>query len=644
MMVAELPGDSRVPFDRRDKFVIALLLALSACFSALQWSKIASLWGDSPRSLFETYRVFRGDMPFRDVSAPYPPLSMYAFAVFYKLFGQTFATAQILLDILSTALIISTYLLARQFLRRLPSAGIAMCLAIAGVGSESAFALYSLNMYTPSALLAPIGLNLFLIGLIGILRSPAIRPRSLWLVSLGASLAILSRTECLLPVSACLGLTGLCLWYRRRQPGERFGYAAKLLAVGLLMLSPAILVYVWLVAESGLRDVVAGLLNYGNATMVCPYWPTGIGLLGFLAGLGEAGLVYISGSFLLQRAGRTRWKLLWGAILAIAVMAAYLYAAWDDFPRFWALPGPRPHASPRQVLGALFALTHVLMPVMGAAVVLTLSAFWRSRRVLSGHQTLASIVTPEMIVCLSGAALCIRSLFGSVLTELPGVSSSSYPILFVIAGILLSRVFASPSEPVESLRFKIARAIPSAVFFAYGAARLSWFFMSAGQYYPLETIAGRIRLEDRSSVSVYNYVVAHTGPDDLIADLIYGGGGVNFSARRPASLFMTTLAFCIPSEEYLWRDANRIKTARPRLVIAEANDHLGTMYGGGTVNGCTFPHLVWRSGRITGDPTRVLPVVSAVKENYTPVFRDGNIQVLERNDLVRTQLADSTKP
>ena len=68
------------------------------------------------------------------------------------------------------------------------------------------------------------------------------------------------------------------------------------------------------------------------------------------------------------------------------------------------------------------------------------------------------------------------------------------------------------------------------------------------------------------------------------------------------------------------------------------------MYGGGTVNGCTFPHLVWRSGRITGDPTRVLPVVSAVKENYTPVFRDGNIQVLERNDLVQAQLTDAIKP
>src|SRR5579863_3761631 len=98
--------------EHRDQFAVGFLLLLSVWFSVLRWDKMISLWGDSPRSLFEAYRVFSGDIPYRDVAALYPPLSMYLFAIFYKLFGPTFATSEILLDILSAGVIISTYFLA----------------------------------------------------------------------------------------------------------------------------------------------------------------------------------------------------------------------------------------------------------------------------------------------------------------------------------------------------------------------------------------------------------------------------------------------------------------------------------------------------------------------------------------------------
>lgn len=611
--------------DHREKLTVAGLLLLSAWCSTLRWGKMSSFWGDGPRSLFEAYRVFSGDIPYRDVASLYPPLATYVFALFYKLFGQTFVTSGILLDLLSACLVLSTFYLVRQFLPWLLSTAIAVCLLFAGVTGGSAFALFSLDMYSPSALIGAIGLNLFLLGLIAILRT-GIRSPGLWLASAGANMAIFSRAELMITVFVCLALTGLHLWSARR-PGSGLVPAAKLLAVGLLMLLPAGLAYSWLIAAAGFRDVIAGLVNYGSAKLACPYWPTGLGLLGFSAGLGQVVLVYIFGIFLLRKADRTpKYALFGGAFLAALVVAAYLYVAWDDFPRFWALAGPRAHASLRQGIVGVLALSHLLVPVMSATVVLALASSWRFARAL--------FITPEAILYIAGATLCIRSLFGSLLTELPTISSSTYPILFVIAGILLSKAFALPSADAAGMRFAIAKAIPSAVFLVYGFTRIASFLATGVPYYALQTAAGRILLEDPDSVAVYNYVVAQSGPEDYLADIAFDSGGVNFSARRHAPLFMTLFAFQAPYEKYLERDQDRIRTTKPTLVIGNANDHLGTVYGGELVNGCPFPALVWRSGRLAGDPARVLPVVSAVKENYTPIFRAGNFEVLKRNDLL----------
>jgi hypothetical protein len=595
---------------------------------------MSSFWGDGPRSLFETYRVFRGDTPFREMAALYPPLSLYIFAAFYKLFGQTFETAQILIDILSTVVILSTYGLARQVLPRLTSGAITVCLVLVGLSSDSSFALYSLNMYAPSALLAAASLNLFLIALTKAVGSRSIQLTWGILASAGASGAVLSRTEFIVPVFACLSLIGLQQWDIRHRSGRGYGYAAKVLALQVLILSPAIVVYALLVANAGLHAVGAGLMNYGNATMVCPYWPTGIGLLGFLAGLGEAGLVYSTAALLLGRPNRTRtYRLLWGAVVAILVTGAYLYAAWDAFPRYWALPDHANGSSVRESLGGLLALTHLLVPVMSVTVISSAAMIGGLARGLLKRKMPSATVTAETLLIAASAALCIRSLFGTLWTELPGLSSFAYPVLFVIAAILLHKVVSSAANQTTVLRARIGKAIPLAIFWVYGLSRLGYFFASGNQYYPLDTLAGRVFLKDRTSGIVYAYVVSHTAAGDPIADLSYYGGAVNFAARRPAPLFMTTFAFCAPEERYLQLDAERIKAVKPKLVLGNNDNRLGTRYGGGTTTGCTFPHLVWRSGRVTGDPSRTLPVVLVVKSNYSQIYRTGNIQILQRNGL-----------
>jgi hypothetical protein len=80
--------------------------------------------------MFETFRVFQGDIPYRDAASLYPPLSLYTFAIAYKIFGQTFGTAQTLVDILCLAMIVSTYSLSRLFLGAGLSAAILICLML----------------------------------------------------------------------------------------------------------------------------------------------------------------------------------------------------------------------------------------------------------------------------------------------------------------------------------------------------------------------------------------------------------------------------------------------------------------------------------------------------------------------------------
>ena len=173
------------------------------------------------------------------------------------------------------------------------------------------------------------------------------------------------------------------------------------------------------------------------------------------------------------------------------------------------------------------------------------------------------------------------------------------------------------------------------MFLAYAASRLAWTYgvRPTERYYPLETLAGRIRLKDESSLNVYRFVISHTQAGDLVADFAWGGA-VNFAARRSSPLFMEVFSMYRPAERYLQLEVQRMQIAKPKLAIGVDNDLLGSRYGALTTNGCMFPALVWRSSRVMGDPQRVLPVITHVLETYTTVLQTGGRRVLLRNDFV----------
>jgi hypothetical protein len=85
----------------------------------------------------------------------------------------------------------------------------------------------------------------------------------------------------------------------------------KLLGAGLIVVSPSLIVFGYLIGVAGFNSVAEGVVNYGSSSMVCPYWPTGLGLLGFLAGLSEGILLYILGALLSEgTTGKRRYRIL----------------------------------------------------------------------------------------------------------------------------------------------------------------------------------------------------------------------------------------------------------------------------------------------------------------------------------------------
>src|SRR5579872_4877231 len=105
------------PFTRRQWGELLLLLLVCAGVSCLTWNKLEGFWGDPPRWIFESYRFYSGELPYRDYSFQYPPLIVFVMGAGMAILGPTFATVQVVLDVVSSILIVLFFLVSRQLFR-----------------------------------------------------------------------------------------------------------------------------------------------------------------------------------------------------------------------------------------------------------------------------------------------------------------------------------------------------------------------------------------------------------------------------------------------------------------------------------------------------------------------------------------------
>src|SRR5205085_12354644 len=129
-----------------------------------------------------------------------------------------------------------------------------------------------------------------LVGMVGLLMmmEPLIRyvkfgfldASALVVLSAGATIALLSKPEFAIGAVGALIATAACdarCLFKYTPLSDRLRHQAVLFALALL---PALALYGLMAWKAGTKNLLAGITGYGMASLVCPWWPTGLGIAG----------------------------------------------------------------------------------------------------------------------------------------------------------------------------------------------------------------------------------------------------------------------------------------------------------------------------------------------------------------------------
>jgi hypothetical protein len=611
---------SAARFSKTDLANLVFILALCGIFSYLRWVKMDTLvWGDPARWLFEAQRVAAGQTPYKDFSWPYPPLSVLLLGWMMKSFGVTFLVAQVFVDIVSLAVVLAAYFLVRLLLPRFLHGPVMFCLIAVCGTSLMFFNLFSFLTYVPALQTAAAGFLLFLIGVLTYVRTGRLKVTTWLAVTLGAFVAAYSKPESLLAMASTvvvLSIGDRVYWFAGRKRGDwlwhymRFGSGCS---------GPALAAYLCTGAVAGFANMWAGNTGYGLARAACPWWPTGLGLFGAAASLGEA--VFVAAALSLTR--RSQFAARFGRNyyrgLAVGFAGACLYSAYVLNSNWDLLTGNRPLGEKVWYSAHSTVWTSaILLPVMWSCVVLWFYLVLRLLR-LRGEKPNADFFM--MLVLLTGpVAMSSRGWFNwshEIRTDVPGIC---YPFFLALAPYLMWRlltVVGSGGDLETGIRSRSGAGV-AALMATYGLLRVVAAYpslLSNGPYHDLSTIAGNVRVTSYAGDSeIYRFVVENTSPGDSVLDIPYGGG-INFAAHRLSPLFATQFRHWSMADKLLEKDVEGLHRRPPKVVIANNEPNYGAVYG---LQGCTcaFPRLVWAPGTSSVVPDKVFPAFVEIKKNY----------------------------
>ncbi len=597
---------------------LVVILALSTALMAMRWAKLDALtFSDPSMWLWQIGRFARGEMPYRDFSWNYPPLSILVLGGIARVFGPTFGVLQAAMDVLSLAVVLLCYSIARFLLpKSLHLVTIFAVIAICAT-TLTKFNLFSFSSYSPSLHFAAIGLLLVLVGGLRQLKRSAKHWSDFALITAGAFLAATSKPEAM--VAAWGAVLLLCALRWKFSSGWVL-YCAALLAAAVL---PALAMYGIVALLVGVEPLALGVSGYGLASFACPWWPTGLGLFGAGAVTGEAGFLAAALLWVFRRNLRAEWRGFARALWFAAVPGLLLFVAYILYLDAEPLRSSSPLSFKLERVVVSVAWTSpILLPVMWAAIWLCLYWTLLIRRL--------SVASAQLYLFLSvPVIMSVRSLFGTTLFPITEVSAMCYPFLIVAAACLLWALF----EMTTPEQRRVQTLIVIATLGVYSLARLTAAYpdqLSNSSYYALDTEAGQVNLSDAGkSGEIYQYIVEHTGPSDNLMDLPYGGG-FNFASRRPSPTFTTQFRQLRMPSKLQERDLRQFIERKPKLVIARNDAHYGAFWGHAMNMNCTFPHFQWAPTEPSWDPAYVFPVVRYIEENYTVAERIGDELILRQ--------------
>jgi hypothetical protein len=605
------------------------IAAICAIVALVRWVVLDNLiTTDPPMWLYQSARFAWGEFPYRDFSYNYSPLSLLVVGEVLRWLGVKFWVAAFNMDVLAALNVAVAYRLARRLMP--PFFAWVSVVFLLGICTTSLtkYNLFSFSAYSPSLLFASLGLLLVMLTGVEWLREGPSPWRIFWLAT-GSFIAMSSKQEALV---TALGALVLLAFLEAKSRSDRGIAACARLYAGVFLVCglPAALLYVGVAREAGLRSFLDGLGGYGLASITCPWWPTGYGALGGLAALGNAAVLLTVLLIPFRRTLPERWGRAYRRLLLFLPVGILAWLTYLWLQNRTVLNWPVPLKQRLLVcVPTLFWTNPVLLMAMWSSLLLVCYLLWDLVRkrgaVEAGRREL-------LFVFAVPAAISLRGLFLTTLTPITEVSALCYPFFCIVGPYLLWLVIRGISGgqasdgKEEGLKWKY-QAPFAGVLLAYALLRFGGAYatgaLAPGHWQPLETEAGLVRLGDGgASAEAYRYVVDHTGPNDLISEIPYGGG-LGFAAHRRPALFTNQFTQLKMPESYQQRDVAQMKAHPAALVVVVDNPLFGTEYGIQSYLGCPCPRLVWLPDRFSGVPRYVFPIVSYLQTHYRAVSRFG---------------------
>ncbi len=618
---------------------IGLIVLGLTCALAIwiNWLKIDMLGFDAGRGFFEAYRLAQGQLPYRDFMLQYPPLSTWLLGYAFRLFGSTFITAQAVLDVISAAVVLLTWRLARRLVPDLLALAVAVAWTIQGVNHAS---LFSLTIWTPAVLTGMTGILLFMLGVVDYLQTGTLTRSQTLKIGLGALISLLSKQEFMLGTMVGLATLGLVDLRHGFHGKPLTGWLRQYILLSAVAIGPSLIAYLALGSMTGMDNLIAGLTGYGQAAVTCPWWPTGFGLVSGLAalGVGATVIVLFSLPWLTVLRRRYRWRYI--ALWAIAIVGAigFPYFALNYFPLTATYQIPL-----ERRLNALTSPSMALLPVLWYALPVWGIQTKRVASALFQNRTFPTEASQWYVLLTTALALTARSLFGTHWYNGSSVAIAAFPLLLIVGAhflLQLQQTFesgAAPTQAVETSGFippfraatklAIRMRLAAVAIAAFAGLHLTIIVVKAiwaEPYRALNTEAGPVAIRLKDERWLYDYVVSHTADQDLLLSVSYEV--INFAAHRTSPVFATQFSPLAPDRKYLDRDLQRIQQNPPRIVIADDHPYLGAGYGGSDsayLLRCPFPALVWSATEPAYSLDTPIPVVEYVRSNYQPEVQFG---------------------
>jgi hypothetical protein len=608
-------------FSEIDLRNLGVIFLVSCIFGYMRWLKLDTLvWGDPALWLIEGQRAAAGEVPYRDFLWSYPPLAVLLLGWTMKLFGVAFAVAQVFVDLASLAVVFLGYALIRPLLPRFLHLPVMVCFLAIGGTSLMFFSLFSFLTYIPALQIAAAGLLLLLGGVLSYLRTGRLTLQ-VWLsISVGSFVAGYTKPETLLATCCTLGLLAVVdrrYWFTGRATMAWLRHYAKVAAA---CLAPALIAYFWMGMVAGFRNMQLGITGYGLARTACPWWPTGLGIFGAAASIGEAAFIASILSLTRSRQFFLRFGSAYYLGLACGFVGACLYITYVVYTNWNLLSGTSSaFAKLWNSAPSILWSNAVLLPVMWPSVLLW---FWLLYRLVRSRERLPNASSDvSLLILLTGpVAMSSRGWFNWHLGPTTTVPAICYPFFILLAPYLIWRFLAlgGPGHYVDRGIRSLPGAAVAGLFIVYAVVRVAGGYssmLSNHPYHELNTLAGDIRLSSLGDNSeIYRFVMENSRPADTLLDIPYGGG-MNVATHRLSPLFTGQFEQLKVPDDLLDQDLERIRAHPPKIVIAQNEPNYGVFYG---LEGCTcaFPRLVWVPPDSSVVPGKDFPAIDYIRQNY----------------------------